>query len=133
MEKIALPARDGRIDDHFGHCEYFGIFGIGADGEIISRERLDSPQSCGCKSGVAEQLKDRGVTLLIAGNMGTGALNRLSACGIEVIRGCSGQLEDVLKAYLSGSLKDSGETCSHHEDGHDCQASYTIAVPSQQG
>ena len=26
MKKIALPTRNGLIDDHFGHCEFYTIF-----------------------------------------------------------------------------------------------------------
>lgn len=26
--KIAVPTRDGRVDDHFGHCAYYTIFDI---------------------------------------------------------------------------------------------------------
>ena len=121
MKKIALPGRNGLVDDHFGHCEYFAIYETDGSGKIAGLEKMQSPQSCGCKSGVAEQLKEKGVSVLLAGNMGAGALNRLNANGIEVIRGCSGTLEDVLASYLSGNLKDSGESCAHHhEDGHSC-------------
>ena len=31
--KIAVPTRDGRVDDHFGHCAYYTIFNI-IDGKI---------------------------------------------------------------------------------------------------
>ena len=40
--KIAVPTRDGHIDDHFGHCAYYTIFEI-EDGKIITTSRLDSP------------------------------------------------------------------------------------------
>ena len=44
--KLAIPTRDGRVDDHFGHCDHYTIFTI--DGkQIISREDLPSPQGCG--------------------------------------------------------------------------------------
>ena len=33
--KIAVPTRDGRVDDHFGHCEYYTIFDI-IDGKITN-------------------------------------------------------------------------------------------------
>ena len=26
--KIAVPTRDGHIDDHFGHCAYYTIFEV---------------------------------------------------------------------------------------------------------
>ena len=121
MKKIVLPVRDGRIDDHFGHCEHYSIVTVGDAGEILGVEDMPSPQGCGCKSGVAAVFKEKGIAVMLAGNMGMGALNKLSSCGIEVVRGCSGPVMDVVGAYLKGELKDSGEACSHHgEDGHEC-------------
>lgn len=121
MKKIVLPAREGRIDDHFGHCEYYVIYTVGEDGSITEREEMASPQGCGCKSGVAAEFQKKGVTVMLAGNMGAGALNKLTGHGIQVIRGCSGKLEDVLSDYLAGRLKDSGEDCHHHDsEGHSC-------------
>ena len=55
---------------------------------------------------------------MLAGNMGMGAYNKLSAHGITVIRGCQGKVDDVLKAYLNGELKDSLESCDHHDCDH---------------
>jgi hypothetical protein len=34
---------------------------------------------------------------------------------VEVVRGCSGDVEELVAAYLSGDIKDNGETCDHHE------------------
>ena len=44
--------------------------------------------------------------------------NKLSAHGIAVIRGCQGKVDDILKAYLNGELKDSLESCDHHDCDH---------------
>ncbi len=40
--KIAIPTRDGRIDDHFGHCDHYTIYTI-ENKTVISREELPSP------------------------------------------------------------------------------------------
>lgn len=120
MKRIAMPTRNGSIDDHFGHCEYYAIYTVDDSGKILEREEIPSPRTCGCKSGIAEKLQSEGVSVMLAGNMGNGALEKLAACGIEVIRGCSGDIETVLNAYLDGKLEDSGESCSHHEEGHSC-------------
>jgi predicted Fe-Mo cluster-binding NifX family protein len=52
-------------------------------------ETTDAPEGCGCKSNLAEVLKSKGVTLLIAGGIGNGAVNKLEENGISVIRNCS--------------------------------------------
>ena len=88
--KIALPSRDNQVDGHFGHCEYFTIYSVDENKKIVSEERLDPPVGCGCKSKVVSILSEMGVSVMLAGNMGSGAVNVLNSHGIEVFRGCSG-------------------------------------------
>ena len=91
--KIAVPTRDNRVDDHFGHCEMYTLFIIGEDQTIESSETLDSPAGCGCKSDIAAVLQQKGVNVMLAGNMGEGALRVLSSHGIRIFRGCSGDVK----------------------------------------
>lgn len=116
---IALPTRDGNIDDHFGHCDHYTLITIDDDKNILSKERMDSPQGCGCKSDIAPILADKGVKVMLAGNMGGGALNILKKAGIEVVRGCSGPIDDVAAKWLAGDLADNQITCDHHDCDHD--------------
>ena len=112
--KIAVPTRDGRVDDHFGHCAYYTIFEI-AGGKVVGSTKMASPQGCGCKSGIAPILKQMGVTVMLAGNMGQGAKNVLEAQRIEVVRGCSGDVDELVREYLSGNISDNGQACDHHD------------------
>lgn len=114
--KIAVPTRDEKVDDHFGHCDHYTIFTIEND-RVVSRELLASPQGCGCKSGIAADLQKIGVVVMLAGNMGEGAKNKLSAHDIKVIRGCSGNVDELVQNYLDGKVIDSGLGCSEHECG----------------
>ncbi|MEQ8155683.1 MAG: NifB/NifX family molybdenum-iron cluster-binding protein [Clostridiaceae bacterium] len=114
--KIALPSRDNLIDNHFGHCEYFTVFTVDtAAKEIISEETVQSPVGCGCKSNIAGTLAEKGVKMMLAGNMGDGAVRVLKNSGIEVLRGCSGDIRTVALEWLNGSLDDSGDSCHEHE------------------
>lgn len=113
--KLAVPTRNNKVDDHFGHCDYYTVFTIGDDNNILSSERLDSPQGCGCKSDIASVMQQMGITLMLAGNMGMGAYNKLNEHGISVIRGCHGEIETVVADYLRGEIVDSAESCNHHD------------------
>lgn len=117
--KVALPARDGAIDAHFGHCEHYDVYTV-EKGAIVAEETVASPQGCGCKSNIASTLASMGVTMMLAGNMGDGAVRVLSGQGIRVVRGCSGATRDVAEAWLAGTLADSGESCHAHGDDHEC-------------
>ena len=118
MMKVALPSRDNQVDDHFGHCDHFTVFTISQAGEIIAEEKLVPGGGCGCKSNVVSQLAAMGVETMLAGNIGGGAVNVLGANGIQVVRGCSGDLRAAVEAWLEGSTTDSGQSCSHHEECH---------------
>ena len=50
--KIAVPTRDGYVDDHFGHCAYYTIFDV-IDGKVTNISKMASPEGCGCKSGIS--------------------------------------------------------------------------------
>lgn len=116
--KIALPTQGNMIDDHFGHCEEFTVYTIDNNKKITTTEKVPSPSGCGCKSNIASILADLGVTTLLAGNMGQGAVNVLNASGITVVRGCSGNTETVTQDWLAGKIQDNVQVCSGH--GDDC-------------
>jgi predicted Fe-Mo cluster-binding NifX family protein len=123
--KIAVPVtRENLIDSHFGHCESYNVFTISEKNEINDVKNIESPEGCGCKSDIASVLASDGVTIMLAGGIGGGAINVLNSCGIEVIRGCSGNATEVVKLFLAGSVEDSGSSCqqheAHHQDGHQC-------------
>ncbi len=80
--KIAVPSRNGEVDSHFGHCEYFTIFSLN-ENQICTEEPLTPPPGCGCKSNLVSSLAEQDVRVLLAGNMGQGAVNKLNAAGIS--------------------------------------------------
>lgn len=123
MMKVAVPTRGNEVDGHFGHCEAYTIFSIDGNNKIEKVEILPSPQGCGCKSNIAAVLYEMGVGVMLAGNMGGGALNVLKNHGINVYRGCSGDVRQLTEAFLEGKIGDSGEGCQHHEhngEEHQC-------------
>jgi len=117
--KIAVPFHNGFVNEHFGHSENYAIFTISHEKEILQRDIITADQGCGCKTGIADQLSKVGVTLMLAGNIGGGAIHHLNSAGIEVVRGCSGSAEDVVKRYLKGDISDGGQTCTQHQGCED--------------
>lgn len=113
--KIAVPTtQENNVDAHFGHCEYFTVFTVDGN-EIQNSEMVESPQGCGCKSDIASVLREMGVEVMLAGNMGGGAVNVLNKQGITVYRGCDGAVKNLVEKFIKGELVDSGESCSQHE------------------
>ncbi|QZE14666.1 NifB/NifX family molybdenum-iron cluster-binding protein [Halosquirtibacter laminarini] len=112
--KIVIPTTaQGTIDSHFGHCASFMVYQIDENKKIVGKEKVEAPEGCGCKSNIAQQLKDKGVTLMLASNMGNGAVQKLSNAGIKVIKGCSGDNIECVNNYLNETLQVVDITCDH--------------------
>jgi len=122
---IAVPTRaDRTVDDHFGHCAQFTLFSVSEESAVREAGIVLSLPGRGCKSNIASVLREKGVSVLLAGNMGPGAVNVLQRQGIEVHRGCSGEATKAVEAFVAGEWKDSGVGCSGHgtEPGHQCHS-----------
>jgi predicted Fe-Mo cluster-binding NifX family protein len=120
---IAVPTRTNRtVDDHFGHCAQFTLFSVSDEKAVQEAGIVFSPPGCGCKSNIVSILRQKGVSILLAGSMGEGAVSVLQGHGIEVHRGCSGDAGKAVEAFVAGEWKDSGVGCSAHgsEAGHQC-------------
>jgi predicted Fe-Mo cluster-binding NifX family protein len=63
------------------------------------------------------QLARMGVSVMLAGNMGDEAVNVLASNGIKTIRGCAGDVHEVVQAWLARKLDDSGAVCQSHDSG----------------
>ncbi len=126
LMKIAVPARGGLVDEHFGHCEHFMVFTLDKEKRVSAEERVDPPEGCGCKSNIALVLAKMGVTHMVAGNMGEGAVRVLGAHGISVVRGASGNVREAAENFAAGTFSDSGVPCPGHGDsphhGGDCRS-----------
>jgi predicted Fe-Mo cluster-binding NifX family protein len=126
--KVAVPVTsDKQIESHFGHCDSYGVYTISEKNEITDFKTVRSPEGCGCKSDIASVLAADGVKVMLAGGIGGGAINVLNNSGIEVVRGCSGKADEIVKLYIDGLVTDSGSSChkheGHHHEGHQCNHS----------
>ena len=119
--KIAVPTKENnQIDAHFGHCEFYQIYSISDQNQVISNERMDSPNGCGCKSNIAEVFENEGIKIMLAGGIGDGAITKLNAHGVQVIRNCQGDVTKLVQQYLAGKVTDGGSNCSAQEQEHTC-------------
>lgn len=126
--KIAIPTKDQMVDDHIGNTQYYSIYTIDNQKKIISKENLPCIDGCGCKTNISTMFFDMGVEIVLAGNMGDNAKNVLEANKIRVIRGCKGNIDDVVQAYLNGNIDDSGEGCSQVHGHANCN-SEVVSTP----
>ncbi len=109
--KIAIPLAEGKLTNHFGHCEQFAI--IDVDGDRIDNKKLVTPPPH--EPGVLPRwLGEMGVNLIIAGGMGQRAMSLFQERGVRVITGAPIlEPEELVSQYLKGTLQTGENVCDH--------------------
>lgn len=116
--RVAATYEDGEVFQHFGRTQQFKVYDV-EDGKVVSSQ----VQGTGGKGHgeLVGVLRSLGVSALICGGLGGGAMQGLEASGIRVVPGCSGDADAAVQAFLEGRLEGpAGPTCDHHGEGHAC-------------
>lgn len=117
MMKIAVASENDKVTGHFGHCSHFNLYET-ENNQITKHTCIPNP---GHKPGFLPKfLHEHGVSVIISGGMGGGAVDICKEKGIQVITGASGEAEAAVKAYLAGTLKSNGKVCSEHQHHGEC-------------
>lgn len=116
-KKIAIPTNGEVLDPHFGRASEFTVFEIEGNeahkAEVLSTLNLQHQHE-----GLASMFKSKGIEALVCGGIGGGMINALTAAGMEIVNGASGNVVDVANAYAQGNLVTKEAVC--HEHGHEC-------------
>lgn len=100
--KIALPYDRGRIDQHFGHCQYFEIYTT--DGDKILGKMVVPTKGSGHEH-ITSFLHKMKVDVVIVGHMGKPAILALNGYNIRSYMGLSGSTEGAVARLLEGELE----------------------------
>jgi len=98
---------DAQIDPRFGRCSYLVI----VDSETMQFEAIPN-MAAGATGGAgiqaAQTIANKGVKLLITGNVGPNAFGALSAAGIEIVTGASGTVKEAVEKFKRGEFNKTG-------------------------
>lgn len=118
--RIAIPVTDGRLAEHFGHCEQF-LF-VDADmsqRKVLEKKLVSAPEHV--PGLLPRWLGENGVEVVIAGGLGARARGLLSAAAVQLITGVTAAEPDLLiESFLNGKLE-GGENRCDHAAGHNCE------------
>jgi ATP-binding protein involved in chromosome partitioning len=111
--RIAIPIAEGRLCPHFGHCQEFALIDVDDGTKSITAQRRVVPPPH--EPGVLPRwLSGEGAGVIISGGMGARAQGLFAQSGIKVVVGApAAPPEDVVKAYLDGTLQTGGNLCDH--------------------
>ncbi len=111
--RIAIPVVEGKLSQHFGHCETFAIVDTDGDSrKVVNRKDLTPPRH---EPGVLPAwLHGEGVNVIIAGGMGQRAQQLFAQNQIEVVVGAPAESpENLISAYLNNTLQAGENICDH--------------------
>lgn len=118
MITIAIPSVDGRLYGHFGGCREFTLVQADPDQrKIVGIQPVPPPPHA---PGLFPRwLRERGVSVVIAGGMGRRALANFAHHGVTVRAGMADSpVEQLATAYLNGELTATPEGCEHRGHHH---------------
>lgn len=111
--RIAIPLAEGRLCQHFGHCEEFLFVDAEPDTKSVAERRVEkAPEH---QPGLLPLwLKRRGVNVVIAGGIGSRAMDLLTAASVQVLAGISASDPEVIvNTFLNGKLETGTIGCDH--------------------
>lgn len=109
---VCFSKEDGKIFQHFGHTKFFKFYEI-ADGKISASEIVDVGGAG--HEALADFLKAHGVSALVCGGIGGGAVSALNSAEIEIYAGNSGAADEAARLLAEGKLqKNFSANCKHH-------------------
>jgi predicted Fe-Mo cluster-binding NifX family protein len=117
--KIAVtstgPDIKSEMDPRFGRAAYFII----VDPDTMEYSVVENSQNMNLTQGAGIQagktIVDNGAEVLITGYCGPKAFMVLENAGIKTISGAKGRVEDIIRDFKEGKLK---ETQAPNVDGH---------------
>lgn len=98
---------DAQIDPRFGRCQYFVI----VNSETMEFEavpNLSASAMGGAGIQAAQTVANKGVKVVITGNIGPNAYQVLSSAGIELITSASGTVREAVERFKKGQLTATG-------------------------
>lgn len=108
---IAIPLENGRLCQHFGHCQQFALLET-EEGEVLNETRVTPPPH---EPGLLPAwLAEKGVTEVIAGGMGQRAVTLFAAQNIQVHVGAEPKSpKELVSDWLQQSLVTGTNACDH--------------------
>ena len=108
--KVAISCDGNSVSGHFGRCEKYVLF-EGENGQLKNKSEVKSPPH---EPGTIPRfLNEMGAQKIICQGIGPRAISLFGELGIEVVAGISGEIDEVIEAFLKGNLLGSASTCSH--------------------
>ena len=107
--KICISATgnslDATVDPRFGRASYFIVVDSDTmDFETVVNSAVGAMHGAGIQA--AQTIANKGVKVVITGNVGPNAFKALNSAGIKIVVGAYGTVRESLEKYKKGELKE---------------------------
>ncbi len=122
--RVGIPSMDDRgldssVSEHFGRTPFYTFIDVTDYGKILNVDVQPVPFEEHGPGDLPYWLKQQGVEIVLAQGIGGKAVDFFEQLGIQVIRGVTGRIEDVIKGYLAGTLVTVEWEGGKHKEGHE--------------
>lgn len=94
---------DAQVDPRFGRCAYFVMVNPDTmEFEAIVNKSRDAMGGAGIAT--AQTVANKGIDVLITGDIGPNAFQTLNNAGIKILTGANGTVREVVEQYKNGRL-----------------------------
>lgn len=100
--KIAVPTKDDeQIADQFQNFEFYTIFCISDDNEIMAETILKTPNESDCEFQIACDLAEMGVSIVFVGQINDLLSKELALHRIHLVCNCEGNIYELVEKFLA--------------------------------
>jgi predicted Fe-Mo cluster-binding NifX family protein len=122
--KLAIPVLENKgdqspISEHFGHADYFAFAEINDGNYEINV--IENPMAETHEPGqIPYFMKENNVDVMVVRGIGGRAIQFFSDLGIQIYRGASGSVKEIVEEYIKGNVEDKEYEVQdkHHHNGH---------------
>jgi ATP-binding protein involved in chromosome partitioning len=111
--RIAVPCENNQVATHFGHARQIVFLDIDEQSQKITAEEIRNapPHEPGA---FPKWIADHGGQIVLAGGMGSRAVQLFEQNGIKVVVGIASMSpQQAAEQYLAGSLSTDDNFCDH--------------------
>jgi predicted Fe-Mo cluster-binding NifX family protein len=102
MVMMAIATEKNSVAQNLGKCLKYTLITV-ENGREIGRKTIEDPGHE--PDSLPGFLQNQGVSCVVAGGVNPTVLPLLDRCGIEVMLGITGSIDEIVHSYLKGTLK----------------------------